>query len=406
MSILAGRAQEIAASLHRELAAALPVEDAEAFPADVTDRERAILDAFHRGGAKSATAVAKLVGIRQADACKLVQGLRQRGLLPDLHPPRVPLSSTRDRPPAKRAARLHGTRTINPRRIPIAERRWFDQESTYPEGVARPKSRAECENGPRPCPFVTCRNHLALDVSRTGSIKVNFPAVLADMDFALMPATCALDVADRHEDGAPLPVVQAAISLSYDRTFQVIDEAKEHAREVAIEIGEDEGPWVWDRRRRKYTSKFRAEAVRLAKATGKGVVGAAKALGVSVSTLRCWKKQHEIEAGKGTLRYWKKQHEIEAGEGPDAGYLRTGDPELDHEISALVSASTPVFEKPLFRQLSSDEAAAIHPGAAISAAYGQPRLVPANTAGGPWPLNRRMRARRRDAEADKNNVLE
>src|SRR5689334_3476886 len=41
---------------------------------------------------------------------------------------------------------------------------------------ARPRSRAECAQGPRPCMFVSCKHHLYLDVNpATGSIKLNFP---------------------------------------------------------------------------------------------------------------------------------------------------------------------------------------------------------------------------------------
>src|SRR5690242_4638453 len=40
----------------------------------------------------------------------------------------------------------------------------------------KPKTRAECVNGPRPCLFVSCKYNLYLDVNpETGSIKLNFP---------------------------------------------------------------------------------------------------------------------------------------------------------------------------------------------------------------------------------------
>ncbi|HUB07073.1 MAG TPA: DNA-binding protein, partial [Myxococcales bacterium] len=35
----------------------------------------------------------------------------------------------------------------------------------------RPKTRADCVNGPRPCLFVSCKHHLYLDVNpNTGSV--------------------------------------------------------------------------------------------------------------------------------------------------------------------------------------------------------------------------------------------
>ena len=58
----------------------------------------------------------------------------------------------------------------------------------------RPRSRADCANGPRPCMFISCKHHLYLDVNpSTGSIKLNFP----DREVWELADTCALDVADR-----------------------------------------------------------------------------------------------------------------------------------------------------------------------------------------------------------------
>ncbi len=66
----------------------------------------------------------------------------------------------------------------------------------YPdEGERRiPLLRSDCERAPRPCPFVSCKWNLFLDVTAAGSITVNFP----DLEPEGMPAerSCALDVAD------------------------------------------------------------------------------------------------------------------------------------------------------------------------------------------------------------------
>jgi hypothetical protein len=60
----------------------------------------------------------------------------------------------------------------------------------------RPQTRGECADGPRPCPWASCRYHLFLDVHPTsGSIKLNHPGLELDE----MRETCALDVADRGE---------------------------------------------------------------------------------------------------------------------------------------------------------------------------------------------------------------
>jgi hypothetical protein len=87
----------------------------------------------------------------------------------------------------------------------------------YPEvDVDKPQTRADCANGERPCPFVSCKHHLYLDVSaRTGAIKLNFP----DLEVWEMSETCALDVADR--GGTTLEEVGAIMNLTRERIRQV-----------------------------------------------------------------------------------------------------------------------------------------------------------------------------------------
>jgi hypothetical protein len=88
----------------------------------------------------------------------------------------------------------------------------------YPdvEDVAKPTTRIECASGERPCPFVSCKHHLYLDVSaKTGAIKLNFP----DLEVWEMNETCALDVADR--GGTTLEEVGAIMNLTRERIRQV-----------------------------------------------------------------------------------------------------------------------------------------------------------------------------------------
>jgi hypothetical protein len=60
-------------------------------------------------------------------------------------------------------------------------------------GAARPLTRAECRDGPRPCLFVSCRYHLYLDVDpSSGSVRLNFP----DQEVWELEETCALDLAE------------------------------------------------------------------------------------------------------------------------------------------------------------------------------------------------------------------
>jgi hypothetical protein len=87
----------------------------------------------------------------------------------------------------------------------------------YPEAdYYKPKQRAECAEGPRPCPYVSCKHHLFIDVSpRTGAIKLNFP----DLEVWEMGESCALDISDR--GGTTLEDVGAIMNLTRERIRQV-----------------------------------------------------------------------------------------------------------------------------------------------------------------------------------------
>lgn len=80
----------------------------------------------------------------------------------------------------------------------------------------RPKLRADCVDGPRPCPWVGCRHHLFLDVRETGSIKFNFPDVAVE---DMTRPTCSLDLAD--EGGLSLEAVGSAMNLTRERARQI-----------------------------------------------------------------------------------------------------------------------------------------------------------------------------------------
>jgi hypothetical protein len=82
--------------------------------------------------------------------------------------------------------------------------------------AARPRSRADCAGGARPCMFVSCKHHLYVDVNpSTGSIKLNFP----DREVWELEETCALDVADR--GGITLDEVGRLMNFTRERTRQL-----------------------------------------------------------------------------------------------------------------------------------------------------------------------------------------
>jgi hypothetical protein len=87
----------------------------------------------------------------------------------------------------------------------------------YPEtDYWKPQTRADCKGGPRPCPYISCKHHLYVDVSpRTGAIKLNFP----DLEVWELSESCALDIADH--GGTTLEDVGAIMNLTRERIRQV-----------------------------------------------------------------------------------------------------------------------------------------------------------------------------------------
>lgn len=81
--------------------------------------------------------------------------------------------------------------------------------------AARPRTRGECEDGMRPCPFVACRYNLFCDTTDAGSLTFNFPGVEPE-DLA---ESCALDVADRGEH--TLETVGELLNLTHERIRQL-----------------------------------------------------------------------------------------------------------------------------------------------------------------------------------------
>lgn len=104
-----------------------------------------------------------------------------------------------------------------------------DAELLHELADTRPATRADCEKGERPCPFLSCRFHLYLDVTSAGGITFNFP----DLELHEMAETCALDVAER--GGAILADVGSLMNVTRERVRQI--EAKAAAKlGVTLEV--------------------------------------------------------------------------------------------------------------------------------------------------------------------------
>lgn len=59
-----------------------------------------------------------------------------------------------------------------------------------PHAPPRPVTRADCVDGPRPCPWVGCRHHLGADVTHAGGLALRFHD-----DPSELQHSCVLDVA-------------------------------------------------------------------------------------------------------------------------------------------------------------------------------------------------------------------
>ncbi|MBT8430112.1 MAG: DNA-binding protein [Gammaproteobacteria bacterium] len=80
----------------------------------------------------------------------------------------------------------------------------------------RPRTRADCIDGPRPCPWAGCRYHLAVDVRpSTGGLCLHF----GPDDWDQSADTCALDVADRGPQ--TLEDVASLFNLTRERVRQI-----------------------------------------------------------------------------------------------------------------------------------------------------------------------------------------
>ncbi len=89
-----------------------------------------------------------------------------------------------------------------------------DEVAAEPVEAHRPRTRGECVDAPRPCIFVSCRHHLAIEINDKGTIRPAFPL---DEDGAR--ESCSLDVADK--GGITLDEIGQLMNISRERVRQI-----------------------------------------------------------------------------------------------------------------------------------------------------------------------------------------
>ena len=107
-----------------------------------------------------------------------------------------------------------------------------------------PATRSECVDGARPCPLVSCRYHLLLDIAEDGRLFVTREIDEGDADdivevLTAMPETCALDVAAR---GMTLEEIAALMGMRRQSVDQVAQRALERIRAADHDWEEREHP--------------------------------------------------------------------------------------------------------------------------------------------------------------------
>lgn len=92
----------------------------------------------------------------------------------------------------------------------------------FPETFERPRTRGDCIDGMRPCPYVGCKYHLYLDASDASDgegLKMNYPGAEPwDLEYS-----CALDIADS---------VAAGSHLTLEGTGFLMNVTRERIRQV------------------------------------------------------------------------------------------------------------------------------------------------------------------------------
>jgi hypothetical protein len=94
-----------------------------------------------------------------------------------------------------------------------------------PELVTRPTHRSQCKGGPRPCPWVSCAEHLLWTIPH---LALKTDDEILDILFK-MPETCLLDVTDQAEE-LPQTIrdIGDALGITHQRVDAILNGRRGH----------------------------------------------------------------------------------------------------------------------------------------------------------------------------------
>lgn len=123
--------------------------------------------------------------------------------------------------------------TIGARQLALQAKRDPQPPADVSE-YARPTTRGDClqgEHAQRPCPFVSCRHNLYLEVSALdGALTMRFP----DREPWEMTRSCALDEVDANPDGMTLDDAGQRFGVTRERARQIEESALRKVRLVVL----------------------------------------------------------------------------------------------------------------------------------------------------------------------------
>lgn len=100
----------------------------------------------------------------------------------------------------------------------------------------RPLKLYECASEPGPCPWVSCRHHIGLDIRADGGLTINIPGLEEDPAAALSGAkeTCSLRVAARGE--IMLEEIAVLMGCSSERISQISTDAERKYEDGVVNL--------------------------------------------------------------------------------------------------------------------------------------------------------------------------